>query len=66
MAKKRKSPPSPRVHPDLKGFRIDVDDLGEIRMNRSLEEIGDFLKAHMPESPPTTEGGDPEGAREEE
>ena len=55
MAKKRKSPSSPRVHPDLKGFSIDVDALGEIRMNRSLEEIGQFLKEHMPDEPSSSE-----------
>ncbi|MCF8237730.1 MAG: hypothetical protein K9I85_06215 [Saprospiraceae bacterium] len=48
MAKKRKKSEGTRVHPDLKGFSIDVDALGEIRMNRSLEEISQFLKTHMP------------------
>ncbi len=53
MAKKRKSPEPSRVHPDLKGFSIDVDALGEIRMNRSLEEISQFLKTHMPAEEPS-------------
>ncbi|MBK7344662.1 MAG: hypothetical protein IPJ06_17160 [Saprospiraceae bacterium] len=47
MAKKRKPPEPSRVHPDLKGFAIHVDPLGEIRMNRSVEEISQFLKNHM-------------------
>lgn len=66
MAKKRKSPSSPRVHPDLKGFSIDVDALGEIRMNRSLEEISQFLKEHMPTETSSEEEPSTRSAREEE
>lgn len=47
---KKKNPPrqeEARVHPDLKGFRIDVDELGRIRMNRTTEEMGRFLKDHL-------------------
>lgn len=66
MAKKRKSPTSPRVHPDLKGFSIDVDALGEIRMNRSLEEISQFLMEHMPTETSSEEEPSARSTREEE
>ena len=65
MAKKRKPPEPSRVHPDLKGFAIHVDPLGEIRMNRSVEEISQFLKNHMPMDEPANPA-DEEAASEEE
>lgn len=65
MAKKRKPPGPSRVHPDLKGFTIDVDALGEIRMNRSVEEISQFLKTHMPMDEPANPAEE-ETASEEE
>lgn len=52
-----------KVHPDLKGFRIDVDELGRIRMNRTTEEMGRFLKDHLhqeEEQPGKEEGKDAE------
>lgn len=65
MAKKRKPPEPSRVHPDLKGFAIHVDPLGEIRMNRSVEEISQFLKNHMP-PPEEGDATDQQATREEE
>ncbi len=50
MAKKKKQPEKPKVHPDLKGFVIEVDAFGEIKMNRSAEEMSRFLKNHLPDA----------------
>ncbi len=66
MAKKRKKSETTRVHPDLKGFSIDVDALGEIRMNRSLEEISQFLKTHMPPEDVQDSSNAPAASSEEE
>lgn len=46
---KSKEKEEARVHPDLKGFSIEVDEFGNVRMNRSAEELGNFLKEHLPE-----------------
>ncbi len=50
MAKKKKPAEKPKVHPDLKGFSIEVDEFGEIKMNRTAEEMSRFLKEHLPDN----------------
>jgi hypothetical protein len=59
MSKKKKPAEElPRVHKDLKGFKIEVDALGQISMNRSMEEMSRFLKEHLSEEEGrTTDGG---------
>jgi len=69
MSKKKKPAEElPRVHKDLKGFKIEVDALGQISMNRSMEEMSRFLKEHLSEEDggrttddggPTTDDGGP-------
>lgn len=52
MAKRKqekKSKEEAKVHPDLKGFSIEVDEFGNVRMNRSTEELSQFLREHLPE-----------------
>jgi hypothetical protein len=47
--KKSKEKEEAKVHPDLKGFSIEVDEFGNVRMNRSTEELSQFLKEHLPQ-----------------
>lgn len=58
MAKRKKPEEElPRVHKDLEGFRIEVDAFGHIKMNRSREEIGQFLSEHLEEDGREDDGG---------
>lgn len=46
MAKKASKPrkeSKPRVHKDLEGFEIAVDQFGEIKSNMNIEKINEFL-----------------------
>ena len=45
--KKKKGEEQARVHPDLIGFSIEVDAFGNIRMNRTVEEMSEFLQTHL-------------------
>lgn len=38
---KKESPP--KVHKELEGFEISVNQFGEIKSNRNIEEINEFL-----------------------
>lgn len=40
--------PRSKTHPDLAGFKIELDDLGRVKMNLSMDDINTFLKEHMP------------------
>ena len=40
---KSKKESMPRVHKDLEGFQITVDQFGEIKSNMSIEKINEFL-----------------------
>ncbi len=40
---KSKKESKPRVHKDLEGFQITVDQFGEIKSNMSIEKINEFL-----------------------
>jgi len=66
MAKRKKPEEElPRVHKDLKGFKIEVDAFGQIKMNRSREDIGQFLSEHLEEDGrlPTADGLEGDGGR---
>jgi hypothetical protein len=41
--KKDKEPKKPKVHPELEGFEIKVNPLGEISSNYSIEQLNEFL-----------------------
>ncbi|MEQ8304505.1 MAG: hypothetical protein RIB47_14005 [Cyclobacteriaceae bacterium] len=37
----------PRVHKDLKGFEITIDQFGEIKSNTNIEKINEFLSKNV-------------------
>jgi hypothetical protein len=48
MEKKDKSnKPKPKVHKDLNGFDISIDQFGEIRSNMNIEKINQFLNENV-------------------
>lgn len=50
MAKKEKKPsakPKPRVHKDLQGLDITIDQFGEIKSSMNIEKINDFLDKNV-------------------
>ena len=51
MAKKEKPEskrPKPKVHKDLQGFEVSIDQFGEIRSNMNIEKINEFLNTTAP------------------
>jgi hypothetical protein len=52
MAKKskpEKKPPGkkPKVHKDLEGFEISIDQFGELKSNVNIEKINEFLDKNV-------------------
>ena len=50
MAKKDKSDkikPKPKVHKDLQGFDVTIDQFGEIRSNMNIEKLNEFLDKNV-------------------
>ena len=50
MAKKTKkavNKPKPRVHKDLQGLDITIDQFGEIKANMNIETLNDFLNKNV-------------------
>ena len=50
MAKKatpKKAQPKPRVHKDLQGFEVSIDQFGEIRSNMNIEKLNEFLNKNV-------------------
>jgi len=45
--KKNKPKPKPKVHRDLSGFDISIDQFGEIRSNMNIEKINQFLNENV-------------------
>jgi hypothetical protein len=45
--KSGKKKPKPRVHKDLQGFEISVDQFGEIKSNMDIEKINQFLNQNV-------------------
>jgi len=45
MAKKKKE--DPQLHKDLKGFRIDINEFGEIMTTYDISKINDFLNKNV-------------------
>lgn len=52
-----------KIHPDLAGFKIELDELGRVKMNMSMDDINRFLKDHMPAKEPES---DPQEDQEKE
>ena len=50
MAKKEKPESKrqkPKVHKDLQGFEVSIDQFGEIRSNMNIEKINEFLDKNV-------------------
>jgi hypothetical protein len=50
MTKKVKKPsnkPKPRVHKDLQGLDITIDQFGEIKANMNIEKLNEFLDKNV-------------------
>ena len=44
---KKKDDKKPKVHKDLEGFDIKINENGEIESNRSIDEINEFLDKNV-------------------
>ncbi len=47
MTKKKKKEEQPRVHEELKGFKMEINSFGEISSNLPIEAINDFLNKNV-------------------
>lgn len=50
MTKKKKgktAPLKPRVHEDLRGFEVSIDNFGELTSNMPIEKINTFLNENV-------------------
>mgnify|MGYP000050068908 CR=1 FL=1 len=47
MAKKRSKKKQPKVHEDLKGFEININEFGEIKTSYNANTINDFLNKNV-------------------
>lgn len=50
MAKKEKKTPAkpkPRVHKELQGLNITIDQFGEIKSNMNIEKLNEFLDQNV-------------------
>jgi hypothetical protein len=47
--KEKKSKPTPkaRVHQDLSGFEVSINEFGEIKGNMNIEKINEFLNKNV-------------------
>ena len=45
--KKTSSKPKPRVHKDLQGLDITIDQFGEIKANMNIEKLNEFLDENV-------------------
>jgi hypothetical protein len=46
-SKKEKPAPKARVHQDLQGFEVSINEFGEIRGNMNIEKINEFLNKNV-------------------
>jgi hypothetical protein len=47
VKKPAKSTPKPRVHRDLHGFEVSIDQFGELSSNMNIEKINEFLNQNV-------------------
>ena len=47
MTKKKKKEEQPRVHAELKGFKMEINSFGEISSSLPIEAINDFLNKNV-------------------
>jgi hypothetical protein len=43
----KKPKPKPKVHKELNGFDVTIDQFGEIRSNMNIEKINEFLDKNV-------------------
>lgn len=66
MSKKKKEPKkSARVHKDLQGFEIKVNEHGEITSNYSIDQINEFLNKNVEDKKLTKRKGSAKDEDEE-
>ncbi len=42
-----KTTPKPRVHSELSGFEVSIDQFGELKSNMNIEKINEFLNQNV-------------------
>ncbi|AMQ55605.1 hypothetical protein [Algoriphagus sanaruensis] len=47
MTKKKKKTEEPKVHEELKGFKMEVNSFGEISSTLSIDKINEFLNKNV-------------------
>ena len=47
MTKKHKKEEEPRVHEELKGFKMEINSFGEISSSFSIDKINEFLNKNV-------------------
>jgi hypothetical protein len=47
MAKKKKKEDDPKVHEELKGFKMEINSFGEISSSFSIDKINEFLNKNV-------------------
>jgi hypothetical protein len=51
MSKKEEKParkiPKPRVHKELDGFEVSIDQFGELKSNMKIEKLNEFLNQNV-------------------
>jgi hypothetical protein len=45
--KAAKVTPKPRVHQELSGFEVSINEFGELRSNMNIEKINEFLNKNV-------------------
>lgn len=47
MSKKKKKEEDPKVHEELKGFKMEINSFGEISSSFSIDKINEFLNKNV-------------------
>lgn len=47
MTKKKKKEEEPKVHEELKGFKMEINSFGEISSSFSIDKINEFLNKNV-------------------
>jgi len=47
MAKDKNQTEDPKVHEELKGFQININEFGEIRSSMNIDDINQFLNENV-------------------
>ncbi|MBN7809351.1 hypothetical protein J0A68_00195 [Algoriphagus sp. H41] len=47
MTKKKKKDTDPKVHEELKGFKMEINSFGEISSSFSIDKINEFLNKNV-------------------